>query len=89
MWVEAGEHAPDRVVEQVLVLDRLYIVILYLLEDLGKGAKVFEGQPGRLALFGQHPLPHAQQRPQSQPDHQKGQIAHSRSHRSPPGASRA
>ena len=58
MGVETGKHAAYRSLQQLLVLHLFHVVLLYLAEDLAKGAQVVQWQGGggivdRLAL-GQH-----------------------------------
>ncbi len=42
MRIEPGEHARDRLVHQLLVIDRLDVIGFYRAENIGKGANLFK-----------------------------------------------
>ena len=86
MRVESGEHAAHRVLEQLVVLDRLDVVALHAIEDLDEGLQILERQrfarSGRLAL-GEHAVREGDARADQRAGEDGKGEANARSHGKP------
>src|SRR5688572_15094831 len=85
MRIEAGQHAVDRLGDELLVLDGFDVVALYASEDLGEGAQLLDGQRCRAAIaLGDRRVIEADRDADEHTDDDQSELAEFVTHYKPP-----